>query len=76
MSLQLGIETRAKEEMIGYEPGDALKLQVLDYDEKGGCDDLTSRLVESDAQMMTIILDKLFCRVLTFIQTDLKARLQ
>ena len=25
-----------QEDMIGYEPGDPLKFQVLDYDEKGG----------------------------------------
>ena len=25
-----------EEDMIGYEPGDGLKFQVLDYDEKGG----------------------------------------
>ena len=25
--------------MIGYEPGDALKFQVLDYDEKGAQDE-------------------------------------
>ncbi|CAJ1423434.1 unnamed protein product [Effrenium voratum] len=36
-----------EEEMIGYEPGDALKLQVLDYDEKDDDDNLGQALLQS-----------------------------
>lgn len=32
-----------EEDMIGYEPGDGLKFQVLDYDEKGGATRIEER---------------------------------